>query len=142
MIDKARRAALLAGLILPSAAPPTPKPSPPRRRFLPGETRATCGIDGFREMDVATYLLQLSDRARCRELYSNTEPRDLVPPISHPPTAVGYESFDPLSVPCEHTRRRIARLENDNRVACYTINFLLQCCVVIDAGNGESVFPH
>ena len=76
-MDKSARLALLAGLDFsapPKSGPPKPKkPAPARRRvhYIPGETRATVGVDGFRPMDVAAYR---------RKLYANSEPRNLTPP--------------------------------------------------------------
>lgn len=69
------RANLLAGLNLtPKTASSLPIPPPRKkrtRRFLPGESRATCGLSGFRELNVRSYL---------RSIYSNAEPRNLTPP--------------------------------------------------------------
>jgi len=62
-------------------------------KFLPGETRATVGSDGFRE---------LSHRARAetyrRKLYANSEPRNctvLHHTQEHPPVKIGNGQYSP-----------------------------------------------
>lgn len=61
------RSTLLKGKVEPSATTTKPR----KRRFLPGESRATVGVDGFKPMDVEAYI---------RRLYANSEPRNLTPP--------------------------------------------------------------
>ena len=93
--------------------PPAPKPAPRANpKFLPGETRATVGIDGFQDKKPAPW----------SDLRNLTKPQfigDREPPR-------GISAFDPHSIHTLYNRG----LERIHRAECfehYLAQFLLKC---------------
>ena len=113
-----RRRQLLDALELfdgPEPGTRNPKtPKPPKPRFLPGESRATCGVQGFREINPATFR---------RQLYANDEPRNLVPPQYTVPLGPGDNTFPASTQPCAHLHNRLS-LAAEHRAAQYINRFL------------------
>jgi hypothetical protein len=91
----------LSGLKLTLSLPTAAAIAQPKRKqpkFLPGETRATCGIDGFRQLEVAAYM---------RRLYANSECRNLTPPQhinDREPERLGTSSYSVDEFKCRKNR--------------------------------------
>ena len=77
---------------------PEKSPIPPSRtrKFLPGETRATCGPDGFRDLQPATAELYR------RKIYSDPNERNLTPPRYTAPINIGDDSYSPYQLQNMH----------------------------------------
>jgi hypothetical protein len=115
----------LRKLKLASEAKPAsskPRSSAPRvKRFLPGETRATVGAEGFRDLRPDTY-----GRATVRNvLYGQGGliERDLNPPRHTAHVNIGGEEISPWSLDC-HQKTSIHRLCRQKQGAEYINKFL------------------
>jgi len=102
-----------------------PAPRPPSPKFLPGESRATCGIEGFKPFDTAAY---------CRKLYANADPRNLVP-AQHECPKGEPERYTPADrIPSAHLHQNL-HLVAEFRAQCYIVRFLTRCmqpCIMGD----------
>ena len=91
---------VLAAQAKATTKPAATKPAPRKSKFLPGETRATVGLDGFRPLDVDSYV---------RKLYANSEPRNLTPPRTHCPKGIEPHPRNPQDIPCAQRTHLLTR---------------------------------